>query len=513
MKNVAERKVGMSKTLIIVEVLLCLVGIASVEAGDQAQWGQVFSRNMVSDEKGLPDMIDPEKGTNIKWKAALGTETYATPIVSQGRVFVGTNNRQPRDPAHKGERATLACFNESDGRFLWQLVSPKLTNSIYWDWPGAGICSPPTIEGTNVYVVGNRGEVMCLDINGLANGNEGPFQNEAQHLIPAGGAKEELTSMDADILWLFDIIKECGIRQHDSAHSSILMDGPFLYVNTSNGVDDTHRKIASPDAPSLIVVEKNTGRLVAQDQERIGPRIFHCTWSSPALGVVEGHRVIFFCGGDGVVYGFEALKEIPKQKESVALKCIWKFDCDPDSPKENVHRFTSNRKESPSNIKSMPVFDQGRLYVTSGGDLWWGKNETRLQCIKTAGQGDVTKTALVWSYPLQRHSMSTPAVRNGLVYAADCGGFVHCVDAETGKMVWKQDVKGEVWASAMVADGKVYIGTRDGQFLIFKEGREKQILCDVDLDSPIAGTATAANGTVYVATMKMLYALAVPSSK
>ena len=43
-------------------------------AGDQPQWGQAWSRNMVSNEKGLPDSFDPKTGRNIRWTANLGAE-------------------------------------------------------------------------------------------------------------------------------------------------------------------------------------------------------------------------------------------------------------------------------------------------------------------------------------------------------------------------------------------------------------------------------------------------------
>jgi len=80
------------------------------------------------------------------------------------------------------------------------------------------------------------------------------------------------------------------------------------------------------------------------------------------------------------------------------------------------------------------------------------------------------------------------------------------VDAETGKPYWTHECGGEMWASTLAADGKVYIGTRRGQFYIFAADKEKKVLCETRLDSPINGSATAANGTLYVATMKKLYA-------
>jgi len=489
--------------------LLCtLLSASALPAADQPQWGERFTRNMVSAETNLPDSFDPATGRNVKWSADLGSESHATPVIAGGRVLIGANNGKPRDSRHAGDRSTLMCFNEPDGKFLWQLVVPKLTNSIYWDWPKAGICSPPTVEGRRVYVVSNRGEVLCLDLDGLANGNDGLFQDEARHAVPAGEAPVPLSPADADILWCFDLIKQCGVRQHDQAHASILLDGDFLYVNTSNGVDDTHKEIHAPEAPSLIVLEKATGRLVAQDAERIGPNIFHSTWSSPALIEVDGQRRVIFCGGDGVVYGFEALRTVPPPGEVVKLKRVWRFDPDPKAPKENIHSYLSNRQVSPSNIKSLPVFHAGRLYVTVGGDLWWGKHEAWLKCIDPTGSGDVTATAERWSYPVERHILTTPAVHDGLVFVGDAGKRLHCVEAATGKAHWTHEVKHELWASPLVADGKVYFATRSGDVLVFAARPEKKLLSELRLDSPISATPVAANGVLYFSTQKRLYAVA-----
>src|ERR1035438_10659669 len=71
-------------------------------AADQPQWGQAWSRNMASDERGLPASFDPESGRNIKWSAELGTETHSSPVVAGGRVYIGTNNGHPRDPTQHG---------------------------------------------------------------------------------------------------------------------------------------------------------------------------------------------------------------------------------------------------------------------------------------------------------------------------------------------------------------------------------------------------------------------------
>jgi len=494
-------------------ILSAFLGVMTVAAAcpaaDRPQWGQRFSRNMVSDETGLPASFDPETGRNVKWSASLGTESYSTPVIANGKVVIGANNGDPRDPRHDGDRGVLLCLDENDGSLCWQLVVPKFQGDIYLDWPRAGICSTATVEDNRVYVVTNRAEVVCLDLLGQANGNDGPYRDEGRHMVLPGEKPMRVTAIDADIIWLFDMPSGVGMHPHDAAHSSILIDGPYLYLNTGNGVDRTHRRIPGIDAPSLIVLDKNTGRLVAQDGERIGPRIFHCTWSSPALGEVDGRRLIFFGGGDGVCYAFDALQPSATPGPVKTLRRVWRFDCDPTAPKENLNLYKRNRRVSPSNIKSMPVFYKNRLYVTVGGDIWWGKDKAWLQCIDATKTGEITETGLLWSYLLERHCCSTPAIHDGMVFVGDCGRNVHCVDAETGKPYWVHETGGEIWGSPLVADGKVYIGTRRGYLWTFAAEKEKKILGCVDAGRSICSSVVAANGVLYLATQERLWAIRV----
>jgi outer membrane protein assembly factor BamB len=462
---------------------------------------------MISAETGLPASFDPETGVNIKWSAPLGDNAYGTPIVAGGKVLIGANNKVPRDPRHQGDRAVLLCLNESDGSLCWQLVVPRIGGDDFLDWPMIAICSPPTVDGDRAYAVTNRLELVCLDMNGQANGNDGPYQDEGAHMTPAGEPPLDVTPQDADIVWMLDLVSQVDVHPHDSPHASVLMDGQYLYLNTCNGVESTHKIILKPDAPSLIVVDKATGRVVAQDGERIGPMIFHSTWSPPAMGTINGQKQVFFGGGDGVCYGFEALPAAKAPETPQTLKRIWRFDCDPTAPKQNLAEYLNNKQESPSNILSTPVFHKNRLYVTVGGDIWWGKRQSWLKCIDATQSGDVTKTAELWSYPLVKHCSSTPSIADGLVFVADCGGMLHCVDAETGQPYWTHDLGREVWGSTLVADGKVYVGTRGREFWVLAASKEKQVLSTIKFGGTMASTPVAANGVLYVSTLEHLFAI------
>src|SRR5687767_1669885 len=142
--------------------------------GDWPMWGGTPDRNMVSSMKGLPAEWDVKTKKNIKWVAALGSQSYGNPVVAGGMVFVGTNNEGLRDPKQPGDRGVLMAFRESDGEFLWQHTHEKLASGRANDWPFQGVASSPLVEGNRLYYVSNRGVLWCLEINGFRDGkNEG----------------------------------------------------------------------------------------------------------------------------------------------------------------------------------------------------------------------------------------------------------------------------------------------------------------------------------------------------
>jgi len=471
---------------------------------DQPQLGQAWTRNVVSGERGLPDYFDPVSGSNVAWSVETGTESHATPVIARGRVYIGTNNGQPKDPKHKGDRGVLLCLDERTGALIWQLVSPKLTNDIYLDWPNSGICSPPTVENDRVYVVNNRAEVLCLDAQGMANGNDGPFTNEAAQMTPQGQTQLAPGPTDADIIWKFDMWSQGGIWPHDGAHSSALIRGNHLYLNTGTGVDNTHRVIRTPNAPSLLVLDKRTSAMISRDPDRIAPDIFHGTWSCPAAGTPGGRETIVFAAGNGMIYGFD-----PFDSRAAAVKPLhkrWSFYFDPAGVRTNVHDYLGNRQEGPSVIHGAPVVVGNDIYVAGGGDLWWGKNTAWLKRYEVP-EGSNAAPRLKWEYALEKHVMATPAVADGMVFIGDCGRTFHCVDAATGRALWTHEIKGEAWGSALVADKKVYAGTRGGTLYVFDAAREKVLRNAISVQSPMSATPVAANGTLYISTAKRLFAL------
>jgi len=441
-------------------------------------WGGTPQRNNVSAMKNLPDSWDIKTKKNIRWKADLGGQSYGNPVVAGGKIFVGTNNDNPKNPAIEGDKGVLMCFRESDGRFLWQAVSDKLPAEGANDWPEVGVCSSPAVEGNRLYYVTNRGELVCLDTEGLADGkNDGAFQNET-YKGPS----------DGDIIWKLDMMKELGVFQHNMANSSPAIWEDLLFLETSNGQDEPHEKVPAPKAPSFLAVDKNSGKVVWQDNSP-GDRILHGQWSSPALGAINGVMQVFFPGGDGWLYGFNA-----RSGEK-----LWRFDL---NPKDAVWPKTRN------DAIATPVFHEGKIYLAVGQDPENGEGIGHMYCIDPSRSGDITETGRVWRFDQIRRTISMASVFGGLVYISDFSGFLHCVDAATGKPYWNFDMLAAVWGSPLFADGKIYLGDEDGDVTVLQAGKEMKKIAEMNMGSSVYSSPVPANGVLYIMTRNELYAVA-----
>ena len=115
----------------------------------------------------------------------------------------------------------------------------------------------------------------------------------------------------------------------------------------------------------------------------------------------------------------------------------------------------------------------------------------------------------VWHYDKIRRSISTAAIADGLVYIADFSGFLHCLDANTGKPYWTHDTFAAVWGSPFVADGKVYLGDEDGDIVVLQHGKEKKVLAEMNMGSAVYATPVPAHGALFINNRNELYALAV----
>ena len=164
---------------------------------DWGQWGGSSIRNNTPEGKNIATewevgsfdkdgKWEKDSAKNVKWVAQLGSQSYGNPVVANGQVYVGTNNGAGNLKRYPGniDLGVLVCFDEKDGKFLWQHSNEKLPTGRVHDWPLQGVCAAPLVEGDRVWYVTNRGEVVCLDAHGFHDNNDnGPVTNEPGRLF------------------------------------------------------------------------------------------------------------------------------------------------------------------------------------------------------------------------------------------------------------------------------------------------------------------------------------------
>ena len=510
---------------------VALEGISKLKVGQQdwPQWGGSAERNNVPKTGPLPAEFDVKSGTNIRWSSPLGSETYGNPVVANGKVYVGTNNGNgyvKRYPSSV-DLGALVCFNEADGKFLWQHCSEKLPTGRVHDWPNQGICCAPLVDGDKLWYVTSRGEVVCLDTEGFLDGeNDGPFNKEPNE------NKDE-----ADVIWKLDMMSQLNVSQHNMCSCSVTCAGDFLFVNTANGVDDSHLTVPEEKAASFLCMNRQTGEVLWTDNTP-GSNILHGQWSSPAYAVLGGQAQVVFGGGDGWLYSFDPAGDAGK------AKLLWKFDC---NPKDSVYRLNGATR---NHVIATPVIYDGMVYVAVGEDPEHGEGGGHLWCIDPTKRGDVSPTivynssdmtkpiapkrkqamvvaegdverdnpnsAAKWHYvgsdpnefeTTMHRTCGTVAIKDDLLIVADFSGMVHCVDAKTGEAHWTHDMLAASWASPLIADNKIFIGDEDGDILIFELSKTATVLAEINLGSALYTTPVAANDTIYIANRNRIFAI------
>jgi outer membrane protein assembly factor BamB len=275
----------------------------------------------------------------------------------------------------------------------------------------------------------------------------------------------------------------------------------MLIISTGNGVKQDHKTYATPDHPCLVALDKNTGKIVAADEELICRKTFHGQWSSPSLVTINGKQQIVWGGGDGVCYAFETTPA-PGGKYGGVLKKIWSYDVN----RGNTKVYKSNG--GPSEIIATPTVFDNKIYVSTGQDWTHGNPKCHVACIDPTKTGTIAEP--VWDYTDVGSCVGSVAVDNGLAYVADLGGIVHCIDAVTGKLVWKSPGGAPFHSSPTIADGKLFVADTRGKMFIYAHGRTMKLLNTVDLRGESFGAAIAANQTLYITSARMLQAVAKP---
>ncbi len=461
--------------------------IAGIKSGEPAASHVALAPSIAppppSFQSGNPPVDwDPTSGRNIVWSVELGNETYGRPVVAGETVYVGTDNARHMNPDFPDEAGVLVALHAKDGTFLWQDVAPRVDRGLR-EFLLPSTTGTPYVEGNRLYYVTAECQLRCLDTQGFRDGeNNGPYRDEVFQDNAA-----------ADIIWELDICGRLGVFPHEATNSDVLPVGDLLMVSTSNGQNEGHTRVPSPRAPSLIAVDKRSGDVVWR-AIGAGAQVLHGQWSSPVAANVSGRIQVLFGGGDGWLRSYDAASGHE----------VWRFDGNPKDARSRPRPGVFSR----SAIIASPVFADGRVFVAMGQSPGHGNGPSLIHAVSPNGQGDVTESRRLWTSRDVGRVVGTPIARDGLLYVADLGGTIHCLDAATGAHVWKHETNEAIWGSLLLAGDRLYVGTVEGSMTVLRAGRPKQVLAHVEMDAPLYSPPALVGDALYLATAKRLYLIA-----
>lgn len=170
------------------------------------------------------------------------------------------------------------------------------------------------------------------------------------------------------------------------------------------------------------------------------------------------------------------------------------FSYDPDTGEEiwriNFGGFSGSCR---------PLYEEGLVYITAGF------NTAEIFAIDPTGTGDVTESHIVWSSTKSVPSKPSPLYVDGLLYLCEDKGIASCVDAATGKPLWRERLGGNYTASPVYADGHIYVFNEEGDTTVLKPGRKSNVVARNKLDAGCIASPAVAGGALFVRTRTHLY--------
>jgi outer membrane protein assembly factor BamB len=238
------------------------------------------------------------------------------------------------------------------------------------------------------------------------------------------------------------------------------------------------------DFQFIVALDKNTGKTVwrtdrsmdYQDLDADGKPKEHGDWrkgySTP--------RIVSFDGAPPICL-------------SLASKAMYAYD------PTNGHELWRVENRNSHSGSATPVVGMGMIFINTGfgrGELW---------AVRPGGSGVVTDTHVAWK--VKRNSPNKPSVLfvDDLIYMVDDAGIASCVEAMTGKDVWRNRIEGNYSASPLYADGRIYFFSEEGKTTVIEPGRTFKVLAENELEDGFMASPAVIEKGLILRTRTSLY--------
>jgi len=451
---------------------------------------------------------------SVLWSNLTGAngEIYSSPIVGEGKVFVGTRS------------SYLYCFDENTGEKLWA----RYFNKVTW-----GMCGSVTVVNGNVYIGAEDNNMYCLDpdtggtIWSYATG--GAIWSCAAVLdgkVYVGSADRYVYCLDesnGNLIWKFETAHSTyGYQDYGVSSSPAIANGK-LFIGACDGkcyclpLDDpngdglinnseihwkfdtgcyiyasptvmngkvyigtgSYSKMAgAPEIYKIFCIDENTGN------KTWDYRTESHIMGTPAIG----YGKLYIGSMDGKLYCLPLLD--PNSDGNISEgEVIWKFD-------------------SGNEIWGSAAIVAGRLYFGSGIPYWEnGNGDYRVYCLPLLdpnGNGIISSSEVIWSKKIAGGILTSVAIVNERMYVSAYDGMVYC---------FAKDEISPTVDYTVPPDGEVNVLLDSDISVIFSEGINSSTLTEssfvvMDANSVQVEGAISYDGNEYRATFDPVVDLA-----
>ncbi|MFP6883867.1 MAG: PQQ-binding-like beta-propeller repeat protein, partial [Roseibacillus sp.] len=148
-----------------------------------------------------------------------------------------------------------------------------------------------------------------------------------------------------------------------------------------------------------------------------------------------------------------------------------------------------------------PVTGHGLVYATMGF------SKGLLLAVRPDGKGHVSGSHVAWKYNKAAPKKPSVLLHGDLLFMVDDGGVAACLDAKSGKEIWKQRIGGNFSASPILVDGRIYLFDEDGKGTVIAADRAFKVIATNELEAGCMGSPAVSGDLLIVRTKKALYGI------
>ena len=291
------------------------------------------------------------------------------------------------------------------------------------------------------------------------------------------GGELHAFSRDGKLLWERSLAEEAGlVTTHGGRTVSPVVEGPLVIVSgVTTGWGEQARA-----AHRFIALDKRTGEI--QWVSAPGGRPFDTTYSPPVVATIDGIPTFLAGGSDGAVHAIKLWTGEP----------LWTYEM------------------SKRGLNTGVVLNAGTAIVSHSEENLDSSEMGLLAAVDARARGKVGKEQIKWHVTGFQGGFSSPVIDGDRLYQVDNGANLYAFDVNTGKTLWKQNLGTIQKASAVLADGKIYVGSENGKFWVLKPGQERvEVLSENHMaeGEQIIASVAVSDGRVFLVTSDAIYCI------